>query len=239
MAKSRLDKYLLENTLVSSRSQANDLIKRSQVKVNGVVISKAGTLVGDTDKIEIIQERIYVNRAALKLVKAIEEFKLNFESKVVLDIGASTGGFTQVCLEAGASKCYCVDVGTNQLHSSLKTDSRVIEMSQTNIKDLTGLAEKIDRVVCDISFISITKFLEHITQFLNNDAELIILLKPQFEAGPERVGKGGIIKKSDREEIKLEVLAWLESKKFHLINICESPIIGKDGNTEYLLHLTL
>jgi 23S rRNA (cytidine1920-2'-O)/16S rRNA (cytidine1409-2'-O)-methyltransferase len=238
-SKSRLDHSLVERGLAATRSRAKDLIERSQVKVNNQIITKAGFLCCAQDKIELVQEFSYVSRAALKLKHAIELFKLDFNHKIVADIGSSTGGFTQVALAAGATVVYAVDVGTNQLHPSLRVDSRVVSMEGVNIKDVTQLPQLVDILVTDLSFISLTKVLSNMRQLVHVQGQMVLLLKPQFEAGPERIGKNGIVSEADQVEIKSEFLAWLKLHNFFVANIADSPILGKEGNREYLLLIDL
>jgi 23S rRNA (cytidine1920-2'-O)/16S rRNA (cytidine1409-2'-O)-methyltransferase len=238
MERSRLDQHLVSLGLCSSRSQASDLIKRGMVCVNGEKAKKNSQLVSDLERIEILQEKVYVSRAALKLLEAIEQFNLNFKDKVVLDIGSSTGGFTQVCLDHGAKKIYAIDVGTDQLHLSLRKEDRIILMEQTNIKDVTKLDDLIDVVVCDISFISLKKFLNQLIVLLNLNAELVLLFKPQFEVGKSNVGKNGIVSSVDGLNALEDFISWIKNeKKYSLLSRINSPILGKTGNTEFLLYM--
>lgn len=233
----RLDKVLFEKGLVSSRSQAKSLIEKGDVHVDGVVITKAGALVSRDSLIEVQGPR-FVGRGAFKLLKALEEFSPVIRDKIYLDVGASTGGFTEVLLENGAAKVYAIDVGRDQLAQKLRLDPRVINLEGQNIKDISGLEELADGAVVDLSFISLTKVLASISSLLKSDADLIALIKPQFEAGPERIPKDGIIKSdSIREEILCEVLDFATGNGWKLLKHIPSPIEGKAGNKEFLAHL--
>jgi 23S rRNA (cytidine1920-2'-O)/16S rRNA (cytidine1409-2'-O)-methyltransferase len=230
----RIDKIMVDAGLVKTRSQARMLIKQGDVSYNKKPVKKAGLIVDDPNLIEIKQGQLYVSRGAYKLVKAIEEFHLDFKDKLVVDCGASTGGFTQVSLVNGAKKVYAIDVGHDQLNPMLREDDRVINMEGINLKYPLELPEKVDYCVCDISFISITKVFLTISSFLKEGGKAIILIKPQFEAEKERIARGGIVKEEFQEEIVNEVRAWFVENDFQIINICESPITGKTGNIEYL-----
>lgn len=232
--KDRADKVLADRGLVSSRSQAKSLIEKGDVLVNGTTIRKAGELIDINSEIEI-NAPLYVGRGAFKLEKALEEFKLNPEKLVCVDIGASTGGFTEVLLLKGASKVFAIDVGHGQLAQKLKEDSRVINLEATNIRDLHELEEKADLAVMDLSFISITKVLENVFKILTPSGKLIALIKPQFEAGIERLPKDGVIKDVQvRQAILDEVISFAEKNGWVHHQTILSPIEGKSGNTEYL-----
>jgi 23S rRNA (cytidine1920-2'-O)/16S rRNA (cytidine1409-2'-O)-methyltransferase len=232
--KERADKVLAEKGLVSTRSQAKSLIENGDVKVNGVVLKKAGELIDPSSEIEITAE-LFVGRGALKLEKALATFKLSVKDKVFLDVGASTGGFTQVLLNAGASKVYAIDVGHDQLAPELRKDPRVINLEGTNIKDLASLPELAHGAVMDLSFISITKVLEKVKELLQPGAFLIALVKPQFEAGRERLPKDGVIKDPTvQEEVLNEVLTFAQAHGWIHHQTIDSPILGKSGNREFL-----
>lgn len=230
----RIDKYMLEQEMVKTRSQARMLIKQGDVLCNGKAVSKPGQLVSENDQIEIKQRFLYVSRGALKLVKAIEEFSIDFSDKVIADCGASTGGFTQVALIHGAQKVYAIDVGHDQLDKTLLGNSKVINMEGINLKDELILPEKVDFCVADLSFISITKVLHTMKSILKDGGQMMILIKPQFEAGPKRVGKGGIVNPDYHSEILNEVKDFISSTGLIVEKICDSPIEGKAGNKEYL-----
>lgn len=232
--KERADKVLFDRGLVSSRSQAKSLIENGDVSVNGLKIKKAGELISPDAEISVPTLQ-FVGRGALKLEKALSEFTIPVTGKVFLDVGASTGGFTEVLLHGGAEKVYAIDVGHDQLARKLLDDSRVINMEGTNIKDLTSLPELADGAVMDLSFISITKILGNVSNLLKPDADLIVLIKPQFEAGRDRTPKDGVIKDSKLQETVLnEVLDFARGNGWVVKATIDSPIEGKAGNKEFL-----
>lgn len=228
---------MLDKRLVLSKSQANMLIKKGDVKVNGDVITKAGKQVSDDDQIEISSDKIYVGRGAYKLLKAIEEFNLKLQDLTIADCGASTGGFTQVCLEQKAKKVYAIDVGHDQLHPILKENPKVINLEKINLKNPIELPEMIDLCVVDLSFISIRKVFFNFSKILKNNGQIVLLFKPQFEVGKEKLGKGGIVSTENRIEALKSFQMWLRDKKWNEIGLCDSPIEGKDGNKEYLFFI--
>lgn len=231
----RIDKEMVARGLVNTRSQASMLISQGDVLSNGKVVTKAGMKVEQSDSIEINQDKLYVSRGAYKLKKAISDFNLDLKNKTIADIGASTGGFTQVSLELGAKKVYAIDVGHDQLNPVLINDERVENIEGTNIKFPVELAEKVDFCVVDLSFISITRVFANIANLLNESGKVIALIKPQFEAGKERLGKSGLVKVESREEIMNEVESWFVSNKYVIEKKSTSPIVGnKSGNIEYL-----
>jgi 23S rRNA (cytidine1920-2'-O)/16S rRNA (cytidine1409-2'-O)-methyltransferase len=232
--KERADKVLADLGLVSSRSQAKSIIDHGDVTVNGMVVKKASELIDPTANIQVTSEQ-YVGRGALKLEKALEEFEVETSGKIFLDVGASTGGFTEVLLKHGADKVYAIDVGHNQLAAKIKNDPRVINLERTNIKDLTTLPELADGAVMDLSFISIIKVLKSVHHLLKPQAPLIALVKPQFEAGLERLPKDGVVKeKKIQEEILQEVIAFATTNGWQHLKSIDSPIAGKSGNHEFL-----
>lgn len=234
--KERADKVLADLKLVSSRSQAKSLIEKGDVLVDGHPIKKASELICPTSKIEI-NVPLFVGRGAFKLEKALEEFKIDVANLIMLDVGASTGGFTEILLMRDASKVYAIDVGHDQLAAKLKLNPKVINLEGTNIKDLTSLPQLGDGAVMDLSFISITKVLMQVKNLLRPKAFLVALVKPQFEAGLERLPKDGVIKDEVvREEILNEVVAFAVTNGWvHKATIL-SPIQGKSGNVEYLVY---
>lgn len=232
--KERADKVITDRGLVSSRSQAKSLIEKGDIKINGIVIKKAGELI-DTDAEIEIDAPLFVGRGAFKLEKALKEFDVDIYDKVCLDVGASTGGFTEVLLLNGASKVYAIDVGHDQLAKKLREDSRVENLEGTNIRELHSLPELADGAVMDLSFISITKVLEQVAKLLKPNGFLIALIKPQFEAGRERLPKDGVVKDENlRQQILDEVTSFATSHGWKHIKTIESPIEGKTGNKEYL-----
>jgi 23S rRNA (cytidine1920-2'-O)/16S rRNA (cytidine1409-2'-O)-methyltransferase len=231
----RIDKVMLERGLVKTRSQASMLITQGDVYCNGQRVTKTGHKVQESDQIEIKQDQLYVSRGAYKLKAALDEFKIDLKGKVVADVGASTGGFTQICLEDGANKVYSIDVGHDQLDPILRQDNRVINLEGTNIKTLTELPEKVDFCVVDLSFISITLVLNNILNLLKPEGKAIVLVKPQFEVGKNRISKKGLVKEEDRIAVSFELKNWLIENNFKLLGELNSPILGnKSGNVEFL-----
>ena len=236
--KERLDIFIHKKGLVGSRKTASDLIKDEKVLVNGVVVTKPSKEIDINSKIEILELPKYVSRAGLKLEKALDIFNINVKNKIALDIGSSTGGFTDCLLQRGIQKVYAVDVGTDQLHEKIRNDSRVISMEQTDIRKLENLRDKVDFVVVDVSFISLELVLPNIKRFLKNGGEVMVLVKPQFEVGKEKIGKGGIVKEEkDRISVLEKIKKVCEDLNFKIEGQTESPIKGGDGNVEYLLYL--
>lgn len=234
--KERADKILTDRKLVSSRSQAKSLIEKGDVKVDGVILKKAGDLISVDAKIEI-NAPLYVGRGAFKLEKALLEFKVDVREKICLDLGASTGGFTEVLLLNGARKVYAIDVGSNQLAEKLRNDPKVVNLENTNLKELTTLPEKAHLAVMDLSFISITKVLDNVRNLLFEQGELIALVKPQFEIGRELLPKDGVVKdEALRRQALQHVLNYAQSNGWSKLDEILSPIEGKTGNKEYLVH---
>lgn len=231
----RIDKEMVARGLVKTRSQASMLITQGDVFCNGKKVTKTGMKISESDVIEINQDQLYVSRGAYKLKKAIDEFNLDFKDKTIADIGASTGGFTQVSLEFGANKVYAIDVGHDQLSPIVLGDERVVNLEGTNAKFPMELPELVDFCVVDLSFISITKVFKNIADLLKANGKVIVLIKPQFEAGKERMGKNGLIKEEVREEVVKEVQAWFIENHYVIEQQRTSPIVGnKSGNTEFL-----
>lgn len=236
--KERADKVLADKGLVASRSQAKSLIENGDVTVNGVVIKKAGELIDPEAQIEVTSQ-LFVGRGALKLEKALSEFQVSVQDKIFLDVGASTGGFTEVLLNHGARRVYAIDVGHDQLAQKLRKDERVINLEGTNIRELTELPELADGAVMDLSFISITKVLEAVKNLLKPGAVLIALVKPQFEAGRERLPKDNVIKDPKvQKEVLDEVVNFATSNGWNHHGTIDSPIEGKMGNKEFLSWFT-
>lgn len=232
--KERADKVLADKGLVSSRSQAKSIIENGDVTVNGIVIKKAGDLIDPNAVIEI-KAQLFVGRGALKLEKALSEFNVSPKDKIFLDVGASTGGFTEVLLNHGAVKVYSIDVGHAQLAQKLREDSRVVNLEGTNIKELTELPELAHGAVMDLSFISITKVLDAVSKLLLPNGDLIALVKPQFEAGRERLPKDGVIKDPKvQEDVLNEVVTFAVANGWVHHKTIDSPIEGKSGNREFL-----
>lgn len=240
--KERLDILLVKRNLVSSREKAKAAIQSGMVLVNGTrKEKKAGMFVEENAVIELIGEPFpYVSRGGLKLEKALKTFQISLNGLVCMDIGASTGGFTDCMLCFGAKKVIAVDVGTNQLASKLKQEERVISMEQTNIRYVTPeqIGQKVQFVSIDVSFISLTKILSVVVSLMEDRAKVVCLVKPQFEAGKERVGKKGVVKeRAVHKEVLKQVLSFAIQVGFKFCNLTFSPIKGSEGNIEYLLYL--
>lgn len=235
----RLDLALEQRGLVPSRARARDAILRGTVTINGIAADKPNRMVGHDDKLALSDPAAnYVSRAALKLAAGLDAGDIDPTGKACLDIGASTGGFTQVLMERGARRIYAVDVGHDQLHERLKGSDRVISMEGVNARDLTveQIPEPIDLVVSDVSFVSVTKVLGAPLALCTPTAEAVVLFKPQFEVGRHNVGKGGIVTDQVAIDTALaEVIAFMAAEGFgHRISVT-SPIAGGDGNVETVL----
>lgn len=238
MEEERIDKIIMERALVSSRVRAEELIRKFGVLVNGKLISKPGKKVPVDAEIELISEEIpWVSKGALKLVAAIDEWSFDCTEKVFIDLGASTGGFTEVLLSKGAKKVFGVDVGSNQMHERIKTDERVINLEKTHARDLTEkqITEEIDGLVVDVSFISLEKVIPFVIRFLKPNADVVLLIKPQFELGRAFLSKGGIVKDVRQYPILLETIkSMCERNQLEWQAYIDSPILGGDGNKEFL-----
>jgi 23S rRNA (cytidine1920-2'-O)/16S rRNA (cytidine1409-2'-O)-methyltransferase len=236
--KQRLDQALVDRKLVTSRSQAASWIKLGKVKVNGQIADKAGWFVGAHDKLELTAEERYVSRAGLKLASVAVALKLDFKEAIVLDVGSSTGGFTDYALQHSASRVYAVDVGTDQLHPSLRRDPRIELHEKTDIRNFTP-SETPTIVVIDVSFISLRDILPHIASIIDERTSVIAMVKPQFEAGREQVSKGVIKNDHIRRDILKDFEQWVKSR-FVIVDKADSEVAGSKGNQErfYLLSLT-
>ena len=241
MAKERLDVLLVDKNLFESREQAQRAIMAGEILVNDIRITKAGTKVNDDADIRYTGKNMpYVSRGGLKLKKAIDSFSIDFSDKVVLDVGASTGGFSDCALKHGAKKVYSVDVGYGQLAWSLRSDPKVIVMERTNARELKPemFQEKIDVITMDVSFISITKILPQFSDLISDDGLIITLIKPQFEAGKENVGKKGVVKDPNIHIAVIKnIVSEAEKAGLYAIKLDHSPIKGPEGNVEFLLLL--
>ena len=239
--KERLDVLLVNRGLAPSREKAKTMIMEGNVFVNNNREDKAGSTFPDDCNIEIHGKTLqYVSRGGLKLEKAMKHFDITMDGKVCMDIGASTGGFTDCMLQNGAKKVYAVDVGYGQFAWKLRQDERVVCMEKTNIRYVTpeDIGEPVDFSSIDVSFISLTKVLEPIRDYLTEDGEIVALIKPQFEAGREKVGKKGVVReKSTHHEVIEKVTSYAASIGFDILEIEFSPIKGPEGNIEYLVHL--
>ena len=239
--KERLDAALVQRGLCQSRERAKVMIMEGLVYVNGQKSDKAGTQVKEDDSIEVRGENLkYVSRGGKKLEKAMESFPIDLNGGICMDIGASTGGFTDCMLQNGAAKVYSVDVGYGQLAWSLRTDERVVNLERTNIRYLTEeqVPEKLDFISVDVSFISLTLVLPVAYRFLKDGRSMVCLVKPQFEAGRENVGKKGVVRDPKIHEMVIEKVAdFAQGLGFAVLGLDFSPIKGPEGNIEYLLHL--
>lgn len=237
--KQRLDQKLAQMGLVSTRSQAESYIKLGQVQVNGQVVAKPGTPVADTDKVSIAADRQYVSRAGLKLASVAEALKLDFTDKTVLDVGSSTGGFTDYALKHGAAKVIAVDVGTNQLHSQLRGDERIELHEKTDIRSFRT-DQPINIVLIDVSFISLREILPAVSQLVSRQTFIAAMVKPQFEAGQNQLKHKGVIKNDRvRRDILKDFEKW--AHQFFIIrDKADSQVSGRQGNQErfYLLQKT-
>ncbi len=241
--KERIDLLMVEQGLASSREKAKSVILAGLVTIAGARVDKPGTEVPVDAKIEVQGRGCpYVSRGGLKLEKALQVFLIDLENKVVLDVGASTGGFTDCALQNGAFKVFAVDVGYGQLAWSLRSDPRVISLERTNARYLSidKLGEMVDFATIDVAFISLDKILPAVKQLLKPEGEVIALIKPQFEAGKEKVGKKGVVKEpAVHLEVINKVLSFAENTGFRVLGLEYSPVKGPEGNIEYLAWLGL
>lgn len=239
--KKRLDVLLVEQGLADSREKAKAIIMSGIVYVDNNKEDKAGTTFEETARIEVRGNTLkYVSRGGLKLEKAMNNFGVTLEGKVCMDVGASTGGFTDCMLQNGAVKVYAIDVGTNQLAWKLRQDERVVSMEKTNIRYVTpeDIADPIDFSSIDVAFISLTKVLIPVWNLLKNGGRVVCLVKPQFEAGREKVGKKGVVRdKKVHEEVVCHIMTYALSMGFEILGLSYSPIKGPEGNIEYLLYI--
>ena len=240
MIKERLDKVLFEKGLSASRERARALIMEGKVLVNGHPVTKAGQLVGSDAQVVLRGEDIpYVSRGGLKLEAALRHFSIAVRDKTAMDVGSSTGGFTDVMLQQGACKVYCIDVGYGQLAWKLRQDPRVVLLERTNMRHLEKdrIAEQIDIATIDVSFISLNKVVPKVLELLKEGGEIVALIKPQFEVGKGEVGKGGIVKDGAKRQAAVErVKGELAALGLRIVGTIESPIFGQKGNMEYLLY---
>ncbi|MBQ7704150.1 MAG: TlyA family RNA methyltransferase [Selenomonadaceae bacterium] len=240
MNKQRIDILLAEKNLCESRARAKSLIMMGKILVNGQKIDKAGTLVAADSEIKILGEEMpFVSRGGFKLQKAVEVFNLNLEGKIAADIGASTGGFTDCMLQRGAKKVYAIDVGYGQLAWKLRNDDRVVNLERTNIRNVETLPDILDFASIDVAFISLDKVLPVAFKLLSEVGEIAALIKPQFEAGKENVGKKGVVKDKKIHSAVIEyVLTFAQNLNFKICGLDFSPIKGPEGNIEYLAYLS-
>lgn len=243
MKKERLDALLMNRGMFESRAKAQAAVMAGQVLVNEQKIDKPGTPVPPDVTIRLLGNNLpYVSRGGLKLEKALQIFPISVKDKVVADIGASTGGFTDCALQNGAVKVYAIDVGYGQLAWKLRSDERVINMERTNVRYLEkdSLPEQVDAATIDVAFISLDKVLPAVHKIVKEDGFVIALIKPQFEAGKENVGKKGVVRDAKvHESVINNVIDFAKAEGFGIAGLDFSPIKGPEGNIEYLLHLTL
>ena len=239
--KKRIDILLTEKNFFESRAKSQAMIMSGKILVNGQKIDKSGTLVDVDSKIEIIGENMpFVSRGGFKLQKALEVFKINLAGKIAADIGASTGGFTDCMLQHGAKKIYAIDVGYGQLAWKLRNDERVINFERTNIRNVTteNFSDELNFASIDVAFISLEKVLPVAKELLNDDGEIVALIKPQFEAGRDKVGKKGVVRdRKVREDVLRKILNFSREIDLKVCGLDSSPIKGSEGNIEYLTFL--
>lgn len=235
MTKVRLDIFLSTKKMVTSRSQAESWIRLGKVTVDGVIVSKAGHFVGQHSNVQLHTDEQYVSRAGLKLASVANVLKLDFKDKTVLDVGSSTGGFTDYALKHGAAKVFAVDVGTKQMHPSLRGNNKIELHEKTDIRDFTP-RKPVDIVVMDVSFISLRDILPHIHSVVGPQTEIVAMVKPQFEAGKDQVNKGVIKNDSIRRSILKDFEQWTK-QQFVIVDKRDSDVAGAKGNQErfYLL----
>ena len=240
--KQRLDIFLTEKNFFDSRTRAQAMIMAGKILVDGQKIDKAGTMISPDAAIKILGEEIpFVSRGGLKLQKALDVFKIDLRGKIAADVGASTGGFTDCMLQRGAKKVYAIDVGYGQLAWKLRQDSRVINFERTNIRNVTreNFSDDLDFISIDVAFISLEKVLPVVYDLLKDSGCVVALIKPQFEAGREHVGKRGVVReKKIHASVVEKILNFAEQLGFKICGLDFSPVKGADGNIEYLTHLT-
>jgi len=240
--KERLDRLLVDRGLVKSRERGRALIMEGRVTVEGSVIMKSGTMISETAEIVLSENDIpFVSRGGLKLQAALDFFNIDAVGRIAMDIGCSTGGFTDCLLKRGVSKVYSIDVGYGQFDWSLRNNSKIVLMERTNIRYLekNRIAEPVDLIVIDVSFISLLKVLPKTLEFLGEEGEVLALVKPQFEVGKGMVGKGGVVRDETlRMGAVRSVLEGAKREGFRERGVYESPVPGQKGNREYFLYLS-
>jgi 23S rRNA (cytidine1920-2'-O)/16S rRNA (cytidine1409-2'-O)-methyltransferase len=237
-ARSRIDTLLVERGLVESRQQARAVLMAGEIRVDGAPVTRPAALISETANIEVLQRPAYVSRGGDKLAHALQRFDMDVTGLTCLDVGASTGGFTDCLLQKGATKVYAVDVGYGELAYKLRQDERVVVMERINARDLTPLPEQCDLAVFDVSFIGLEKVIPAVLRSLKPDARLVTLLKPQFQARREEVGKKGVVKDHQvHAAVVGRFIDWTSSNGLRLIDLTLSPVIGPAGNREFLVYL--
>ena len=239
MSKQRLDSLLVARGLAENRSKAQAIIMAGEVTVADKVITKPGSLVDENASLDIAEKPPYVSRGGIKLAHALDEFKFDVVSLTAMDIGASTGGFTDCLLQRGARRVYAVDVGYGQLDYKLRQDPRVVVMEKINARYPFALPEKVNIATMDLSFISVNKVIPNIIEHLEKPGYIIVLLKPQFEASRKEVAKGGIVKDPQvHARVLGQFIVWAADRDLRLGGLVASPILGAEGNKEFLILLT-
>jgi len=239
MPKQRLDSLLVTRGLAENESKARAMVMAGEVTVAGKIISKPGSLVDGTASLEVAEKPPYVSRGGIKLAHALDEFGLDVTSLTAMDIGASTGGFTDCLLQRGARRVYSIDVGYGQLDYKLRQDSRVVVMERTNAHHPFSLPEKVDIATIDLSFISVTKVIPNVTGHLAEPGHIIVLFKPQFEAERKEVPRGGIVKDPQvHARVLGRFIVWATNNRLRLRGLVASPILGAEGNKEFFILLT-
>jgi 23S rRNA (cytidine1920-2'-O)/16S rRNA (cytidine1409-2'-O)-methyltransferase len=237
--KERLDRLMVERGLAESRTEAQRLIMAGQVSVGDRLVDKPGTQVPATGSVTVASRLPYASRGGIKLAAALDAFALDVHDWIVADVGASTGGFTDCLLQRGAARIFAIDVGYGQLAWRLRQDPRVVVMDRTNARYLESLPEPVDLVVVDVSFISLRLILPSAVGWLRPGGRIVALIKPQFEAGRKRVGKGGVVRDPEVHQAVLEdVIGWTQSEGLPLSGLVRSPVTGPAGNIEFLAHWT-
>jgi 23S rRNA (cytidine1920-2'-O)/16S rRNA (cytidine1409-2'-O)-methyltransferase len=238
----RLDVWLAENGLAESREKAQALVMAGRVRVDGAPASKPGTRVRANASVEVAPGPVHVGRGALKLAGALDAFSLDPAGRVAVDVGASTGGFTETLLARGAARVYAVDVGRGQLHEKLRADPRVVVRERTNARGIgpADVPERCALAVMDVSFISVTRILPALPGILTPDADVVVLVKPQFEVGRREVGRGGLVKDPAlHRRVLREVAGEAQRLGYAVRGAAASPVTGAEGNREFFLHLAV
>ena len=239
MPKQRLDSLLLSRGLAENENKARALIMAGEVTVNGKAATKPGNMVAENAAIAIAEKLPYVSRGGIKLAHALDEFKLDVTGLTALDVGASNGGFTDCLLQRDANKVYALDVGYGQLDYGLRQDPHVVVMDRVNAHYPFDLPEKVNLATIDVSFISVTRVIPNVIPHLAPSGYVVVLFKPQFEAKKQEVGKGGIIKDSNvHSRVLGRFIVWINKQELILNNLISSPILGAEGNREFLILLT-
>jgi 23S rRNA (cytidine1920-2'-O)/16S rRNA (cytidine1409-2'-O)-methyltransferase len=238
--RTRVDQLLVQRGLVPSRQQAQAVLLAGDILVDGAAVSRPGAMVSSSASVEVLRRPRYVSRGGEKLKGALDAFSIDPTGWVCLDVGASTGGFTDCLLQQGAERVYAVDVGYGLLDYRLRQDERVIAIERTNARDLSLLPEACDLAVFDVSFIGVEKVIPAACRSLKSGAHLVVLVKPQFQARREEVGKKGVVKDPLVHAAVIgRLVAWTSAHGLHLLGLTTSPLLGPEGNKEFFLHLRL